>query len=519
MTQPTSGQATGPAGGSPSGQPSGPTSGLAGKPANDVWSAELAGKLDGLLRQCIQCGLCLPVCATYLATGNEVQSPRGRLLLLGEILVPFGGGTSAVDPAVVPAPAAPDTNAPVRSATVPSSAGRRARSAAPGSLPQLSPAMSEAFDLCLGCRACETACPSGVSFELLAAAKELATARLGTRKRWLTRGLSSRGNLRHLRRLAQGARTLLAFVLGTQWRTRLERVPGIGRRWARRLGTLPTEPPDHAALLALLDGLCARQQIAAAEGRDEALQPENMTTATGPTVAFFRGCVNDVLLPGAAMRLRALLVAAGCRVVEPPGLVCCGALDRHTGRPERADALRARNVAILDAYEGTWDNLVVEAAGCGLELRSYSFALAKRVKDGVELLSHLKLPPARRVPLKVVVHDPCHARHGQGIVDEPRQLLRRIPGLILRESDEQDVCCGSGGAYSLLHPELSAAMGKRKAELLAATGADLIVTANPGCLGQLADALCLVAPDLPVLPLTDLLWYAHLGGSWTRQRG
>jgi len=246
------------------------------------------------------------------------------------------------------------------------------------------------------------------------------------------------------------------------------------------------------------------------------IQREAMTATTGPTVAFFRGCVNDILLPGAATRLRALLVAAGCRVVETPGLVCCGALDRHTGRPERAEGLRERNVVILDAFEGTWDTLVVEAAGCGLELRSYPSTVATRVMDGAELLSHLNLPPARRVPLKVVVHDPCHARHGQGIINEPRQLLRRIPGLILLESDEPDVCCGSGGAYSLLHPELSAAMGKRKAELLAATGADLVVTGNPGCLGQLADALCLVAPELPILPLTDLLWYAHLGGCWTR---
>jgi glycolate oxidase iron-sulfur subunit len=152
---------------------------------------------------------------------------------------------------------------------------------------------------------------------------------------------------------------------------------------------------------------------------------------------------------------------------------------------------------------------VVEAAGCGLELQSYPATIADRVRDASVLLDSLPLPQPSPVPLRVALHDACHARHGQGISDEPRRLLRDLPGLSLQEPAEPDVCCGSGGVFSIAHPELSERMGQRKATLLAATGADLVVTTNPGCLGQIIDGLALVAPGMPILPLTDLLWYAY----------
>ncbi len=151
---------------------------------------------------------------------------------------------------------------------------------------------------------------------------------------------------------------------------------------------------------------------------------------------------------------------------------------------------------------------MVEAAGCGLELSEYPDGLADRVCDALVLLDDLELPSLGEVPLRVVVHDPCHAQHGLGISAAPRRLLARIPGLSVVEAQEASVCCGSGGIYSLRHPDLSAAMGRRKARLLAATGADLVVTSNPGCLGQIADGLALESPQLPITPLTDLLWYA-----------
>lgn len=468
-------------------------------------SADQQAQLDSLLRRCIQCGLCLPTCATYLATGSEVQSPRGRLLLLGELL------------------ALKDRAAVVKGDQTTSFTYQWDLQS-----------IWEAFDLCLGCRACQTSCPSGVSFALLENGKQLAAVRLKRDRQWLTGLLGSRGRMRHLRRLAAGARSLLRATMGGDWRVRLEKAPRWVWRWVRRLGTLPSEPDGNRELLDLLDGLVARAVLPkSAEDPDgmeqqsvvtapTAVTPVKMQTSTGsaappvtlPTVAFFRGCVNDTLLPGAATRLRALLVAAGCRILEPGGTRCCGALDRHTGRQIRADKLREANLSSLSASVKTWDVLVVEAAGCGLELKSYPDEIASRVQDAIALLATLQLPPARPVPLRVAVHDPCHARHGQSIVDEPRQLLHRIPSLTVVEPDEPEVCCGSGGAFSLVHTELSAQMGRRKARQLAATGADLVVTTNPGCLGQIADSLSLVAPDLPILSLSDLLWYAHLGISW-----
>ncbi len=426
--------------------------------------------LDLLLRSCIQCGLCLPHCATYLASGSEVQSPRGRLLLLRDLLA--------------------------------------------GRLPRGQRDVLRAFDLCLGCHACETACPSGVSFELFEFAKALAFRELpGAGLPFPGLRLSSRSGLRVLRAGAGLARSLLRRLRGPAWRQRLARGPAWLRPWARKLGTLPCSPERNAELVALLDGLAARARLRAGGGAAASAAPSTAGAGTGaPAVAFFRGCVNDVLLPGSARRLRDLLAAAGCRLLVPAGQECCGALAAHTGRGDVAARQRAGNSKALGAALAGCDALVVEAAGCGLELKGYPPEVAAKVVDAAVLLADLPLPRLRPVPLRVVLHDPCHARHGQGIITEPRRLLRRIPGLQLCEPEEAEVCCGSGGAYSLMHPDLSAAMGRRKAEKLAATGADLVVTGNPGCLGQIADALAFVAPELPVIPLTDLVWYACLGG-------
>lgn len=156
------------------------------------------------------------------------------------------------------------------------------------------------------------------------------------------------------------------------------------------------------------------------------------------------------------------------------------------------------------------DPLLVESAGCALSLMEAETAGDRTIVGAAEALAAGTLPSLRRVPLRVVVHDPCHARHGRGVQAEPRALLDRIPGVTRLEAAESEVCCGSGGAYALIHPELSEAMGRRKASQLAATGADLVVTANPGCLGQIRDASLLDDACPPIVPLTDLLWYASL---------
>lgn len=410
---------------------------------------EFGADLDQLLRRCVQCGLCLPHCATWLATGSEVQSPRGRFLLLGAVL--------------------------------------------DGSEPDAS--FAEAFDLCIGCRACESACPSGVPYDLLERGRALgpAVAAAPALPPALLRQLDHRASLHVLRVLADAAHAVLAFGLGRQWRRRLHRLPV-----ARLLGTVPRAPRSDAALVAQLDRLSGLS--------GPWRRPRPAATADRP-LQFFAGCANGGLLPDTSRRLLDLCTAAGFAVGVPTGQDCCGALAVHSGRPGRAALLARRNRQAFPMAPSVVP-ILAEAAGCGLELAGYGDAWPARVTDVSQLLQAAPLPPLAWLDLKVAVHDPCHARHGRGIVDQPRTLLRRIPGIMLVEAQEAEVCCGSGGAWGLHHPELSQELGRRKAGLLAATGADLVVTANPGCLGQIANGLAWDAPDLPILPLSDLLWYA-----------
>ena len=436
-------------------------------------------QLDELLRQCIQCGLCLPHCATWLATGNEVQSPRGRLLLLGEMIRP---SDTKMDTAAIPA------------------------------------AFLQAFDQCIGCRACETACPSGVPFSLLEhgqmRAAEVSPHRLGLPgpavPGAVLRRMDQPGFLELLSRAAGVVRGVLTVVVGRTWRQKLDQVPAGAGRLVRLLGSMPTSPRSDAELVRMLDGLCGLEPRQGQGSRPGAGLNASGNPLQGPKVAFFRGCANAGLMPGTSRRLQDLLSASGCRIEEPDGQDCCGALASHTGRPGRSADLRRRNRDAFDQVLNEGTVIVAEAAGCGHELKGYGDDFQSGVVDAAVLLAGLDLPPLGSVPLKVVYHDPCHARHGQGIVDEPRKLLKSIPGLEIVEPTEPEVCCGSGGAWGLRYPDLSDELGRRKAADLAATGADLVVTSNPGCQGQIADGLQLTAPGLPILPLTDLLWYAAL---------
>jgi len=418
----------------------------------------LRERLDSLLRTCIQCGLCLPHCATYLATANETRSPRGRLLLLGEVLRD------------APAPVGSDVLA--------------------------------AFDDCLGCHACEATCPSGITGDLLDHARDLAADGVKQRSLVPARVLDSRPLLAWLGTLATMTRGVLRRVAGAAWRQRLEGCPAPLRLVGRMLGTVPAASSADRRLIRQLDTLTG-QRTPTVDDRE--------ADGSGPSVAFFRGCANAALLPGVSRRLRSLLRASGCLVVIPAGQDCCGALAAHTGRHERRAILHQRNQAAF-ADAPACDYIVVEAAGCGLELRGYPDPPAGTVRDASVLLDSLDLPAFGTVPLRVALHDPCHALHGQGIAEQPRRLLGRVPGLSIQPVAEASVCCGSGGAYALRHPELSAAMGRRKARLLAASGAQLVVTTNPGCLGQIADGLALEAPQMPIVPLSDLLWYAWMRG-------
>ncbi len=434
--------------------------------------SETRTRLVELLRNCVQCGLCLPHCATYLASGNEVLSPRGRLILLNEVLA---GSEQAPESYLA------------------------------------------AFDQCIGCRACESVCPSGVSYDLLAHGQHLAARRRDTAAGQrpvpavpepVLRRLDSVDFLRLVGGAGATARSLCRTTLGDGWRRRLAGGPKPVAQLSRLLGSLPTSPQRDADLVKLIDRLLAGAGTGTAPAARAAARAAEPIADRRP-LQFFAGCANAGLLAGSSRRLVAVLTAAGFEVQFPADQDCCGALAAHTGRPGRAADLQRRNrgaFALADTAGAV--PIVVEAAGCTLELQSYGREFAERVVDAVTLLAEAVRPALRPVPLKVALHDPCHARHGLGVVTAPRQLLSAIPGLTWCEATEQEVCCGSGGAWGLRYPEMSADLARRKAADLAATGADLVVTANPGCLGQIADGLALEAPGVPILPLTDLWWYA-----------
>ncbi len=401
-------------------------------------------ELASLLRSCVQCGLCLPTCATWNATGNEVLSPRGRLVLMQRLLA----------------------------------AGEKT----PG------PETLQSFDLCIGCRACETACPSGVPFSLFEHGRELArkfhgSGTLSTEQPevpgWLLKRLDRAPVLRALKSLSKFA---------------------VGPRLSRLAAGVPTAPRRDEQLTALLDGL---------GGVRESRPPHDRAAgdAAAADIDFFTGCANAGLLPDTSRRLIDLLRRCGCRVHIPTGQACCGALAGHSGRENDRAVLHQRNEqAFVPLRSERW--IVVEAAGCGLELKEQMNSGQAEVLDATEALARLVLPPPEPVRLRVAYHAACHLEHGQKISAAPRDLLRAIPELELLEPEDPAICCGSGGVWSLEHPVLAAEVGAQKARQLIATGAQLIVTTNPGCLGQIKGSLAAEGASIPILPLTDLLWYA-----------
>jgi glycolate oxidase iron-sulfur subunit len=415
---------------------------LAGETPGSPTTPELAGAFDAhrppdaaLVGDCVHCGFCLPTCPTYVLWGEEMDSPRGRIYLMKQGLE----GEPMTD------------------------------------------SMVQHWDACLGCMSCVTACPSGVQYDRLIEQTRAQVER------------------RHERSRADRALRGLVFALFPYpRRLRLVRGPlrlmqrtGLDRAM-RRTGLLERLSPQLAAM----EGLAPRL------GRPEPL-PERIA-ASGPrraVVGLLTGCVQGAFFPGVNAATARVLRAEGCDVVVPRRQGCCGALSVHNGREEEAQDFARR---IVDTFEDTGvERVVVNAAGCGSTMKEYADllghdpayadrarALAQRVRDVSELLDELG-PVAPRHPLEVSVayHDACHLAHAQGIRAEPRRLLRGIPGLELREIAEPELCCGSAGIYNILHPEPARELGDRKAANIVATGAQLLVTANPGCLMQVTTAI------------------------------
>ena len=325
-------------------------------------------------------------------------------------------------------------------------------------------------DLCLGCRACETACPAGVPFGSL-----LETARADIERAG-----------RPLRR-----RLMDAFVFSVfPHPHRLAIVLGLLRRY-RRWGLQALV--RRAGLLRRFPRLAAMDALLPEVPRTDVELPEFLAArgrARG-RVALLTGCVQRYLFADVNLDTMRLLAAAGWDVVAPRGQGCCGALELHGGR---VDAFRARARALAAALPSDVDWVVTNAAGCGSALRDYAHwvtddaaasRLAARTRDVTELLVDAELP-LDPLPLTVTYHDPCHLAHGQRVRTAPRAVLGRIPGLTLVPLADSDLCCGSAGVYNVLEPEMADRLLALKIARIVETGARAVATGNPGCVMQIA---------------------------------
>jgi len=401
---------------------------------------------------CVHCGLCLPACPTYVETGRETSSPRGRIYL--------------------------------------------ARGVAEGRIP-LEGVASEEFYLCLGCRACETACPSGVRYGELIEEARAAVEREGAR-----RGPARAIEWLALRRVLPHRRRLHALVglLAAAQRLRLDRLvlPLLLAALRERHRLLPAVPPRRARR--------RLPRVTPAEGERRG------------RVALLEGCIMPEIFGATNRATVRVLARNGFEVVVPPGQACCGALQAHAGDADTARALLARNARAF--AEADVDAVVVNSAGCGAHLRGAGHwlgeaggSLAGRVRDPSELLVEAGLrPPEGRVEARVCHDDPCHLIHGQGVRDAPRRLLEAIPGVELVPHAEASACCGAAGIYNLTHPEMSAAVLARKLDALAAADPDVIATGNPGCLMQIARGAAERDLRARVVHPVELLDEAYGGG-------
>jgi glycolate oxidase iron-sulfur subunit len=403
-----------------------------------------APSMDGL-RACVHCGICLPQCPTYRVLGEEMDSPRGRIYLM--------------------------------------------RAAAEGRA-ELTPGLARHLDLCLGCRACETACPSGVPFGQLL---EATRSQLG-RKR-VRAPESAHATLEWALSIFPHPDRLAALL----WPLRLYQASGL-RTLVRATG-----------MLAPFKRLEAMEALLPHVPPSSPPLPE-LIPARGKTrgrAALLTGCVQRFFFPGINVATARLLSAAGWEVVVPRGQGCCGALHLHAGR---LDEFRAMARSLMATLGHDVDIVVTTAAGCGSALKEYGHWLgdeeaqrfAGLVRDISEVLIDADLPLGE-LRETVTYHDACHLAHGQKVRAQPRELLRRIPGLTLVELPDSDLCCGSAGVYNLLEPEMAAELGRGKLERIRETGAKIVAAGNPGCIMQISQQALKAGLVLEVLHPVTLL--------------
>ncbi len=403
-------------------------------------------KVSAGLDLCVHCGFCLPACPTYLALEDENDSPRGRILLMRQLLE---GGIAVTDSDA-----------------------------------------TEHFDKCLGCRACETACPSGVPYgELIEATRASMLESHGMP--WTARvilGVFSRKWL--LRTAMAGARLLRA--------TRIPVLLAI---------VLPRRLAFPFAMLASTSPVKLGQYTASLNttGRDTT---DRGTTNPPVKVATLDGCVMHGLYAHVNRATERCLTRAGCSLTDAPGQVCCGALHAHAGDLKTAQKLARTNIAAFEASGAEF--VVVNSAGCGAMMKCYAHLLSdaaggtasdwynralqfsSRVRDISEFLATRAQPPAAAALNVSVTHDaPCHQQHAQRVVRQPLDLLAGIPGLRFTPLTDSDQCCGSAGIYSLIEPDVSESVLAPKLTHITDTRATLVATGNPGCMMQIGAGLML----------------------------
>jgi glycolate oxidase iron-sulfur subunit len=421
-------------------------------------SSEYTLKLD----QCVHCGLCLQACPTYAAFGTEMDSPRGRIALM--------------------------------------------RAASRGRLDQeeFSGAFAQHINLCLACRSCETACPSGVKYGFLVeGARQVIeeNRQPGASERFM-RWLGMRQMMPHAGRLKLAAQGLWLYQkTGAQ-------------RLVRKLDFLPKTLEAMDSILPPLVPRYhdySRPALASGERRGQ--------------VAFFIGCIQEAFLSQVNEATIRVLQANGYEVHFPPGQTCCGAAQLHIGEEALTRDLARRNI---DAFlDGDFEAIISNAGGCGATLKEEYVRLfrddpvyadrARRfsnmVKDVSEFLAdHLNVPPRGELKGRATYSDSCHLRHGQKVVKQPRALLKQIPGLQLVELKMPDRCCGSAGVYNIMQVDAANEVLDAKLVDIAATGADLIVVSNAGCQMQLIAGARRAGLKAEVLHVVEVLDRSYRNG-------
>ena len=416
--------------------------------------------LEDKTMKCIRCGFCLDACPTFRLTGQETKSPRGRIYLVRswrEGVIPF-------DDDVV-----------------------------------------EALDTCLGCRACETACPSGVEYGAI-----LEMARTHIEQDHLRPRSHSIAREQFLNMLTNPKLLLVSLKAGgLLGKLTGGKLPGLAAK-------LLTGSSDAAVNLPTTGGKVKIHNL-----------PER-SAATGTkrhTVGILAGCVMRVLFGGTNEATVRVLQANGCEVVAPKVANCCGALHLHTGFHD--DGLtRARG--LIDAfapYLEEMDAIIINSAGCGSTMKEYgdlfkndtayaakARAFAAKCCDISEWLMKIGItPPTKPLNATVSYHDACHLAHGQKIRLQPRQLLQQIPGVKFVELDEADTCCGSAGVYNITQPAMAKRLLDRKIANLRETGATIIATGNPGCLAWIQQGAKDAGLNVRICHPVELLDEAYRG--------